>query len=159
MCVVSLHVGPVPPAALLAECMWCNEGSGVEDRVELLKGLSQVVPGSGDSTAGSVGVCAGTGLCVCASVCVCLLLNQHYLVFVQIVAGYLPPANTSVCVFLAKPPGPFVRGRSQLVSLAGLSQQQAHPHHWPDSGLPVPSHLGDHSTTEPSSVRLLVSTD
>lgn len=99
--------------------------------MELLKGLSQVVPGSGDSTAGSVGVCVDGPVCVCASVYVCLLLNQHYLVFVQIVAGYLPPANTSVCVFLAKPPGPFVRGRSQLVSLAGLSQQQAHPHHCP----------------------------
>lgn len=52
----------------------------------------------------------------------CLLLNQQYLVFVQIVADYLPPANTSVCVFLAKPPGPFVRGTSQLVGLAGLSR-------------------------------------
>lgn len=87
----------------------------------------------------------------------CLLLNQQYLVFVQIVADYLPPANTSVCVFLAKPPGPFVHGSSQLVSLAGLSLSS----HTLSARLWTarPFHLGDHSATEPSSVQLLGSTD
>lgn len=30
---------------------------------------------------------------------------------------HLPPSNTSVCVFLAKRPGPFVHASSQVVSL------------------------------------------
>lgn len=61
------------------------------------------------------------------SMCMCLLLNQQYLVFVQIVADYPrpppppSPADTSVCVFLAKPLGPFVHTSSQVVSLLGLS--------------------------------------
>lgn len=66
-------------------------------------------------------------LCVSVGVrrSVCVLLNQQYLVFVQIVADYLPLTNASVCVLLAKPLGPFVHESSQLVSL-----QESQPHCW-----------------------------
>lgn len=62
---------------------------------------------------------------VCARVHTVAAEPAVFGVFVQIVADnprHPPaPANTSVCVFLAKPPGPFVHRSSQLVSLLGLS--------------------------------------
>lgn len=101
----------------LVECM-CNEGSGWtgEDRLELLKGLSQVVLGiGGDSTAASVGVgvcvgrdCVGVSLDCDVCACMCLLLNQQYLVFVQIVAGYLPPSKYQCLCVSCQASGPLL---------------------------------------------------
>lgn len=92
--------------------------------MELLWGLSQVVVGSGCVCARVSGGVSLDAVCVCGCLRICWLLNQQYLVFVQIVANYLPPANTSVSCQASGPLCPWEQPGGQC----GRAQpQQSHP--------------------------------
>lgn len=76
--------------------------------------LSIAAVGEGTVGTGGVGY-------VWMSLCMCFAAEPAVLgVCADCSPTISPPANTSVCVFLAKPTGPFVPGSTQVVRLLGL---------------------------------------
>lgn len=119
----------------------CNEGSGWrgEDRVELLKGLNQVVLAIGDSTAGSVGVgcaCVDGTVCVCVAVsldamCVCAHVFAAEPAVFGICAdcSWLSPPSKYQCLCVScQASGPLCPRSQPAGQFGGAQPPQSHPH-------------------------------